>query len=191
MKTVEEIRALVDTFKGLIELDKELPVLHRLVSALQPGQVYFEIGTCGGRSALIAALSARNGVEIWTIDIAQRGDVSQHVKYSQKIYQRFASFGVLHSTRFLPLASAEMVWDDKPIDVLFIDGWHSPAGVKADVDKWSPFVPVGGVVAFHDAVPGKWAYYSGVVAQVKRLLDTGDWVQETGGRSIAVLRRTR
>ena len=189
VRTVDEIRALLKPVKGLVDPDKELPVLYGLVSSLKPGQVYFEIGTRTGRSALMAALSARDGVEIWTIDLACRTDVPKHVEYIQAVYSRFASFGVLHNAHFCPLSSTEMPWDDKPIDVLFIDGWHSPVGVKADVDKWSPFVPLGGKIAFHDAIPGKWAHYTGVMIQVERLRNSGDWEEEIGGRSIAVFKR--
>jgi len=38
---------------------------------------------------------------------------------------------------------------------------------------------------------GDWPYYKGVTAAVVRLLETGDWVQEEGARSIAVLRRVK
>jgi Methyltransferase domain len=41
-------------------------------------------------------------------------------------------------------------WSDR-IDLLFIDGDHSEAGCEQDWVDWSPFVAVGGRVAFHDA----------------------------------------
>ena len=41
------------------------------------------------------------------------------------------------------------------IDVLFIDGDHTYAGVKADFDLWSPLVRPGGLVIFHDILPHK------------------------------------
>ena len=39
----------------------------------------------------------------------------------------------------------------QPVDLLFIDGDHSEAGVAGDWDLWSPFVVAGGTVLFHDA----------------------------------------
>jgi predicted O-methyltransferase YrrM len=36
------------------------------------------------------------------------------------------------------------------IDILHIDGDHSPAGSKADFENWLPYVIPGGVVMFHD-----------------------------------------
>jgi predicted O-methyltransferase YrrM len=44
-------------------------------------------------------------------------------------------------------AAAE--WSDE-ISFLFIDGDHSRAAVQSDLEKWTPFVKVGGVVALHD-----------------------------------------
>jgi len=40
-------------------------------------------------------------------------------------------------------------WADE-IALLFIDGDHARAGVASDLEKWTPFVKVGGVVALHD-----------------------------------------
>jgi predicted O-methyltransferase YrrM len=36
------------------------------------------------------------------------------------------------------------------IDLIFVDGDHSYAGCKADIEAWLPFVKKGGVMAFHD-----------------------------------------
>jgi cephalosporin hydroxylase len=39
-----------------------------------------------------------------------------------------------------------------PLDLLFIDGDHSYAGVKADFENYRPLVRPGGLVVFHDIV---------------------------------------
>jgi predicted O-methyltransferase YrrM len=52
--------------------------------------------------------------------------------------------------------------DGKLVDVLFIDGDHSRAGVEADFRTYSPLVRRGGLVAFHDIVPGPPAQVGGV-----------------------------
>lgn len=36
------------------------------------------------------------------------------------------------------------------IDLIFIDGDHSYAACKADIEAWAPFLKAGGVMAFHD-----------------------------------------
>ncbi len=53
-------------------------------------------------------------------------------------------------------ASTEAIkgWSE-PIRLLFIDGDHSYEASKLDFESWSPFVPVGGLIAFHDIELGK------------------------------------
>jgi len=43
---------------------------------------------------------------------------------------------------------------DGPVDLVFIDGDHSEAGVLGDWNDWRPFVAPGGRVVFHDARAG-------------------------------------
>lgn len=45
--------------------------------------------------------------------------------------------------------SKTTAWDRK-IDVLFIDGDHTYEGVKADYNKYFPFVDKGGIIFMHD-----------------------------------------
>jgi predicted O-methyltransferase YrrM len=50
-------------------------------------------------------------------------------------------------------------WGGPEVDLVFIDGDHSPAGCREDWVVWHPHVRPGGVVAFHDArlgEPGGW-----------------------------------
>lgn len=49
-------------------------------------------------------------------------------------------------------------------DLAFIDGDHSEAGVRRDLELWSPLVRDGGLVAFHDTVPNGNRHEPGVVA---------------------------
>jgi predicted O-methyltransferase YrrM len=46
-------------------------------------------------------------------------------------------------------------WNGTPVDVVFIDGDHTREGARLDWDLWSPHVPAGGAVVFHDAREGK------------------------------------
>jgi predicted O-methyltransferase YrrM len=43
------------------------------------------------------------------------------------------------------------VWSGPPVDLVFIDGDHSPQACREDWDVWHPHVRPGGAVAFHDA----------------------------------------
>jgi len=52
---------------------------------------------------------------------------------------------------FLQGDSKNIIWE-KEIDVLFIDGDHSYEGVKADYERYEPFVKEGGLILFHDVL---------------------------------------
>lgn len=48
-------------------------------------------------------------------------------------------------------------WDGGQVDLVFIDGDHSPEGCREDFEVWSSHLAAGGAIAFHDArdgVPG-------------------------------------
>jgi predicted O-methyltransferase YrrM len=42
-------------------------------------------------------------------------------------------------------------WSGSPVDLVFIDGDHSPQACREDWDVWHQHVCAGGVIAFHDA----------------------------------------
>ncbi len=42
----------------------------------------------------------------------------------------------------------------RKVDFLFIDGDHTYEGVKMDFEMYGPLVRKGGIIAFHDIVPG-------------------------------------
>ena len=46
-------------------------------------------------------------------------------------------------------------WNGGEVDLVFIDGDHSPEACREDWDVWHPHVRVGGAVAFHDARLGQ------------------------------------
>jgi len=66
------------------------------------------------------------------------------------------------SVKVHPELQAEFTWGDSrvvhtvfkaPIHLLFIDGDHRYATVKADIANWVSKIVPGGVVAFHDYAP--------------------------------------
>lgn len=48
-------------------------------------------------------------------------------------------------------ATAGHEYKGRPVDLLFIDGDHTYAGCKADIDAWLPHMAPGALVAFHDS----------------------------------------
>jgi hypothetical protein len=62
----------------------------------------------------------------------------------------------------LTLERVKSILNGKEIDFLFIDGDHTYEGVKKDFKMYSPLVKNGGVIAFHDIVPGPKGNVGGV-----------------------------
>jgi predicted O-methyltransferase YrrM len=80
----------------------------------------------------------------------------------------------------------------EPLDCLLVDGDHRFEGVRRDFHMYGPMVRPGGLIAFHDIVPGPEERVGGVaefwkvvkkVYQTRELVD--DWGQ--GGWGIGVL----
>lgn len=104
------------------------------IEKLEAGQVYLEVGVDKGKSLSIAQMVAKDGVEVYGVDLREDPGVD--------------------GTHFMRGDSAQIagMWDErKKIDVLFIDGDHSYEGCKADIDAWYPHMAEHGVMLFHDA----------------------------------------
>lgn len=185
---LEEVQNKVRRIAHWIDAETEIPVLHKYASALKPGQVYFEVGTGLGCSAIIAALSSQEGVQIWTVDwgIQYIPKVKTLNGYVAKVYEWFEKYGVRDRIVLMCKDANEVIWHGGDIHCLFIDGDHSYESVKRDMEKWIPFIPVGGVVLFHDFY---CVHTPGVERAVRELMD--NWRPLEGGGSIKVLRRTK
>jgi predicted O-methyltransferase YrrM len=82
------------------------------------------------------------------------------------------------------------------VDFLFIDGDHTYEGVRRDFEMYSPLVREGGIIAFHDIVPGPPENVGGVPefwnkikTRYRHLEIVRDWGQ--GGFGIGVIYMTR
>lgn len=103
-------------------------------------KVILEIGTGRGTStnAMLYGLHDRKqggGCHLYTVDIKRCG-----VSRDEKLKSLWT---------FIRADSKIMEWD-KEIDILLIDGDHSYGGVKADYEKYEPFVRRGGLILMHD-----------------------------------------
>ena len=65
-----------------------------------------------------------------------------------------------------------------PIHLLFIDGDHRYATVKADIANWTPKIVPGGVVAFHDYAPSQKHLIKWKLEGVRRAVD--EWAAKSG-----------
>lgn len=120
--------------------------------------VIVEIGSCQGRSAayMAAALNPKKKiklfcVDLWLLGIGKTPESHHNVGGYMRFVANLRELGLMRYV--IPIMSDSVkvgkVWQ-LPIDLLFIDGGHKYAEVKADYKTWGHFVKPGGVIAFHD-----------------------------------------
>lgn len=144
---------LHDDLQGLIFVEESAWLFH----AARGRKRIVEIGSFRGKSCVILACGAE-AVEgrVTAIDPHQNLGSVDKTLYGQadadEFYSAIARHNVAHRVTKLKMTSAEALtrWKGEPIDLLWIDGDHSYEGIRFDLEKWSPLVRVGGIVAAHD-----------------------------------------
>jgi predicted O-methyltransferase YrrM len=128
------------------------------MSALRP-QVVVEIGTASGGTLFLLSRAAAPNALLVSLDLPGGSFGGGYQAWRKPLYRSFARaeqrIVLLRGDSHAPAMAARLrgLLAGRPIDVLFIDGDHRYAGVKADFAAYSPFVRPGGLVAFHDIVP--------------------------------------
>lgn len=128
----------IDEQSYLIDLAEKVP---------ENGDI-LEIGGEFGMSASLFAAGSRKSVHVTTIDLFPDRPEGKLLDIHRANLQEA---GLLSKCSQIQGDSGNLgiKWEGQ-IDLLFIDGDHSYNGVKADIQAWIKFVPVGGIVAFHD-----------------------------------------
>lgn len=115
-----------------------------------------EIGTYRGGTLFVIARLAAPDATIISVDLptttlgplvrsAQAPILNRFIRERQKLHLLRENS---HETETV-LRISDILAGQK-LDLLFIDGDHSYAGVKSDFEMYSPLVRKGGLVAFHD-----------------------------------------
>lgn len=121
--------------------DPSLPGYQSLLSAIVLGinaQLVYEIGVGKGYStvAILTALTETGG-RLASCDIEDcQGVIPREKRANWSFYRCF-------SEEFIELV-------DRPADVVYIDGSHEYANVRADVLGMWPLLKMGGVMILHD-----------------------------------------
>lgn len=147
-----QILAIHDTVQGQTHLKESV----WLYEAARGKKTIVEIGSFRGRSTiLLASGSAPDGI-VTAIDPHLDFPQESEIHYGDEDRKAFEAnvqrFGVASRVRKIQKLSndARPLYDNTPIDLLWIDGDHHYAAVRDDLAKWSPLVKVGGIVACHD-----------------------------------------
>lgn len=134
------IESLTKVMTGEQATDWMLPLFWSL-GRKYPKANIGEIGMRGGTSTLAFLLAAvETGGHVWSMDIAP----------CTSALEMFADLGLSDRHTFLKGDSQNELCFPEPLDILFIDGDHRYAGVKADYERHADSVKDGGIVMFHD-----------------------------------------
>jgi predicted O-methyltransferase YrrM len=165
--------------------------LARLASSVSKG-VVVEIGSHQGRSAIALARGSLAGskVDVFAIDPHEPFKGLYGGTFGpadrQAFYQHIAEARVGEIVRLISLPGPVAATGfDRPVALLFIDGDHSLPGVTKDFEAWSVHLMPDALVAFDDAADPQ----AGPFQLIRRLLDSGAWLEQTGCGKIRTLKR--
>lgn len=132
-----------------------------------------EIGGEFGQSASLFARGAADQVRIVTIDKFPGDLLDQHRQNLDE-----AGYGGRTEQITGDSQVAVETWDGD-INLLFIDGDHSYEGAKADLDAWTPYLALDGVLVVHDVAQPTNLTPHPLHHEVARALR--DWLAGQGG----------
>ncbi|MHA2127864.1 MAG: O-methyltransferase [Promethearchaeota archaeon] len=181
------------TFQNKYEIIEFL----KLIEIIQP-KIVLEIGTAiGGTLYLISRFSASNAILI-SVDLPEvlKGSItfSNNPLFLRNFVQKRQKVVVIrgNSHKFLTFQKIKKILKKRKLDVLFIDGDHSYEGVKKDFEMYKSLVKPGGLICFHDIVPGTSINVGGVPDFWRKIRENydsqeivKDWNQ--GGYGIGII----
>ena len=122
-----------------------------------------ELGVYEGSSALVLCRALRPGSELhlvdpfvdasgWALRPGARASAAATRLAVRREAERSGPSVRWHMARSQDVGRS---WDGGPVDLVFVDGDHSPDGCREDWERWHAHVSPGGAVAFHDARLGQ------------------------------------
>ncbi|ADV64753.1 O-methyltransferase-like protein [Desulfurococcus mucosus DSM 2162] len=142
-----------------MQVREEITALLSLLESVKPRTI-LEIGTARGGTLFLFSRIASDDALIISVDLPGGlfGGGYPYLKtFLYRCFARTKQKIVLlredsHSEETLSKVRKHL--NGRGVDSLFIDGDHSYEGVKRDFEMYSPLVKKGGIIAFHDIVPG-------------------------------------
>jgi predicted O-methyltransferase YrrM len=146
--------------RGAIQYVDELTQFSALVRKLKPTRLV-EIGTAQGGVFWLLCKISQPEATLVSVDLPPEERFSGGLKNTIDLQKLkipgqavHAVTGSSHDPDILDQVKA--IFAGNQIDVLFIDGDHSYAGVRQDYEMYCSLVRPGGIIAFHDIVHTKF-----------------------------------
>ncbi|MEM2196980.1 MAG: class I SAM-dependent methyltransferase [Sulfolobales archaeon] len=143
------------------QIPYEILAFLKILTKLRPQRI-LEIGTERGGTLFLWTYVAAKNATIISIDISPGCFLFgySYPYWKEDLYRSFSFF----NQKIYPIrgfsqqpSTLRKVMDilaTGKLDFLFIDGDHTYEGVRKDFEIYSPLVRKGGIIAFHDIVPG-------------------------------------
>lgn len=168
--------------------------LFQAAARCPPGGRIVEIGSFRGKSTIVLATAAPDGVEVVAIDPHAGNDrgpqefegfeaeaADDHRVFIANLAAAGVAGRVRHVRLFSDAAHAEV---GDPIDVLYIDGAHRYSPARRDIAEWGRRVADGGTLLIHDSFSS-----IGVTLAIVRELSFGNRLRYVGrSRTLAEYR---
>lgn len=183
----------------IFQIRHEILELLRILHKTKPKYI-LEIGTAGGGTLFLFSRIASEDAIIISIDLPGGRFGGGYPKWRIPVYK---SFAIQNQRIYLirgdsndtaTLQKVKAILGSNKLDFLFIDGNHTYPAVKKDFEMYSPLVREGGMIAFHDIVPGPHEKVGGVPKFWKEIENeyvhkeiVEDWTQ--GGHGIGLIKR--
>lgn len=146
MIKTDQVRSEISAFMEVVDRTKPKAVL--------------EIGTAGGGTLFLMCRIASEDATIISIDLPGGKFGGGYSKRRKFLYRQFTQprqkihLLMMDSHKREALEQVKAILGAKKIDLLFIDGDHTYEGVRSDFEMYGPLVRPGGLITFHDIVPG-------------------------------------
>jgi len=160
IRSFDELLDAVKDVEGWMSPDQAKRLFTASQGARQ-GDVIVEIGSFRGRSTVILAGAAADGVEVVAIDPHAGNDrgpqefegFEQEASEDNRVFNaNLAAAGVAHRVRHVR-AFSDKAHDEvtSRISVLYIDGAHRYGPARTDIRDWGARVAPGGTMLIHDS----------------------------------------
>jgi predicted O-methyltransferase YrrM len=157
MRDIEDVSRIAATVEGWLS-DAQGRALYAAAAAARSGAIV-EIGSWKGRSTVWLACGAqRSGRRVHAVDPHAGSLEDPRATTLASFRTSLERAGVSGQVHEMVMTSAEAARRLRgPVELLFVDGDHSPDGAARDADLWLPRVRAGGVVMFHDVATSGYA----------------------------------